>query len=192
MLGMLFKIAAFVVVAHYLVRFLLRIFRRQGKVYYLTPMRQFSLVFWSLISFWLALIMFGMLLRHHTDTNLEQSIAMGLGSILLLFSLPTLLVHLQYWRHERESAMELEKDHRTALLLRPGQQYLLKPGSIQEIVETKSSSSGSFWRHYGYLTIFLRDGRTLTVTSLLIDLETLKALWPHVPYRIKTKWICFL
>ncbi|WP_153042311.1 hypothetical protein [Rufibacter roseus] len=189
---MLFKIAAFVVVAHYLVRFLLRIFRRQGKVYYLTPMRQFSLVFWSLISFWLALIMFGMLLRHHTDTNLEQSIAMGLGSILLLFSLPTLLVHLQYWRHERESAMELEKDHRTALLLRPGQQYLLKPGSIQEIVETKSSSSGSFWRHYGYLTIFLRDGRTLTVTSLLIDLETLKALWPHVPYRIKTKWICFL
>ncbi|MBA9077707.1 hypothetical protein [Rufibacter quisquiliarum] len=192
MLGMLFKIAAFVVVAHFVVRFLLRVFNRQGRVYYLTPARQFKLVFWSLISFWLALVMFGLLLREHTDTHLERILAIALGGILFLFSLPTLLVHFQYWRHERESALELEKDTRTALLLRPGQKYLLQQSQIRHILETRCSSKSVFWKDYGYLTLTLQDGRAVTITSLLIDLNQLKALWPYVPLQTRTKWVCFL
>lgn len=192
MLGLLFKIAAFIVVAHYLVRFLLKIFKRQGKVYYLTPMRQFGMMFWSLISFWMAASMFGLLLRNGTDTTLERGIAIVLGTFLVLFSLPTLLVHFQYWRHERENAMELEKDTSTALLLQPGQKYLLSPKNILKIVETKSSSKSSFWHPYRYLTLTLQDGRTVIITSLLIDVEVLKSMWPRVPYQVRTKWVCFL
>ncbi|MGV3540533.1 MAG: hypothetical protein ACO1OQ_12030 [Rufibacter sp.] len=189
---MLLKIAAFVVVAHFLVRFLLRVFKRQGRVYYLTPARQFGMVFWSLISFWLAVVMFGLLLREHTDTHLEQILAIALGGILFLFSLPTLLVHWQYWRHERESALELEKETRTVLLLRPGQKYFLPQNQIRNILETRCSSKSVFWKDYGYLTLTLQDGRTVTITSLLLNLNQLKALWPHVPLQTRTKWVCFL
>lgn len=192
MLGMLLKITAFVVAAHFLLRFLLRVFKRQGRVYYLTPIRQFGLGFWSLISFWLAASMFGLLLREHTDTALERMLATGLGALLFLFSLPTLIVHFQYWRYERESALELERESRTALLLRPGQKYLLRQEQIREITETRCSSQSVFWSNYSYLTCTLTDERTVTITALLIDLEQLKLLWPQVPVRVRTKWVCFL
>ncbi|WP_192822330.1 hypothetical protein [Rufibacter sp. LB8] len=192
MLGMLFKIAAFVVLAHFLVRFLMKVFKKRGNLYYLTPQRQFGLVFWSLISFWMALSMFGMLLREGNDTPLERGIAIGLGSILFLFAVPTLLVHWQYYRHERESALELEPKNNTALLLRPNQKYYLHPSHITNILETRSTSTSGFWKDYRYLTLSLTDGRTVTITSLLLDLDQLTALWPQVPRQVKTKWVCFL
>ncbi len=192
MLGTLLKIAALLAVVYYGVRFLHRIFKQQGKVYYLTPMRQLSLVFWSLMSFWLALSMFGLLIRDQTDTDLEKYLASGLGLVLFLFALPTLLLHFQYWRHEHKNAMELEKSSGTALLLQPGQKYLLSPATIASITETKCRSKSYFWSSYTYVTISLRDGRTVQITSLLLDLQILKAMWPRVPLQTKTKWACFL
>ncbi|MFA1770955.1 hypothetical protein ACD591_06600 [Rufibacter glacialis] len=189
---MLFKIAAFVVAAHYAVRFFDWLFKKQQRVYFLSPMRQFKMVFWSLLSFWLGGSMLGLLLRDQTDTPLEQGIALGLGVVLFLFALPTLLVHVQYWRHERENALELEKETQSALLLQPSGKYLLTPQQVRQITHTKSSSQRFFWSSYHYLTLSLADGRQVKITSLLLDVEQLKALWPRVPCQTRTKWICFL
>ncbi|MBC3540809.1 hypothetical protein ACFSC6_21975 [Rufibacter sediminis] len=192
MLGMLLKIAALVIAAQYGVRFFSWLFRKQQRVYFLSPMRQFKMVFWSLLSFWLGGTMLGMLLRDQNVTPLERGIAIGLGTVLFLFALPTLLVHFQYWRHERENALELEKETQTALLLQPGGRYLLNQQLIREITQTVCPSKRFFWSSYQYLTITLTNGQQVKITSLLIDLEQLKALWPRVPYHTKTKWVCFL
>ncbi|KAA3440161.1 hypothetical protein [Rufibacter hautae] len=192
MLGLLLKIAALAIAAQYGVRFFSWLFRKQQRVFYLSPMRQFKMVFWSLLSFWLGGTMLGTLLRDPNVTPLELGIAIGLGSLLFLFALPTLLVHFQYWRHERENAMELEKETNTALLLQPNGRYLLNQQHIREITEVQCPTKRFFWSSYQYLVISLTDGQQLKVTSLLIDLEQLKALWPRVPYQTKTKWVCFL
>ncbi|WP_181305027.1 hypothetical protein [Rufibacter sp. XAAS-G3-1] len=192
MLGVLLKIAALVIAAQYGVRFFAWLFRKQQRVFFLSPMRQFKMVFWSLLSFWLGGTMLGMLLREQNDTPLEKGIAIGLGTVLFLFALPTLLVHFQYWRYERENALELEKETKSALLLQPGGKYLLNPQHIREITHTRSLSKRFFWSSYQYLTLSLTNGEQLKITSLLIDLEQLKALWPRVPYQTKTKWVCFL
>ncbi|ALI98773.1 hypothetical protein [Rufibacter tibetensis] len=192
MLGVLLKIAAWVIAAYYGVQFFSWIFQKQQRVFFLSPMRQFKMVFWSLLSFWLGGTMLGMLLRDQNDTPLERGIAVGLGTVLFLFALPTFLVHFQYWRHERENAMELEKDTKSALLLQPSGKYLLNAQNIREILQTSSYSKRFFWSSYQYLTLTLTDGRQVKITSLLIDLNQLKALWPQVPYHTRTKWVCFL
>ncbi|WP_205500540.1 hypothetical protein [Rufibacter psychrotolerans] len=192
MLGLLLKITALVIAAQFGVRFLAWLFRRQQRVFYLSPMRQFKMVFWSLLSFWLGGSMLGLLLRNQTDTPLEKGIAIALGSVLFLFALPTLLVHVQYWRHERENALELEKETNAALLLQPSGRYLLDQRSVREMVETQTPSRRFFWSSYRYLTLTLTDGRQVKITSLLLDLDQLKALWPRVPYQTRTKWVCFL
>ncbi|GAB2527020.1 hypothetical protein GCM10027189_02140 [Rufibacter soli] len=192
MLGMLLKITALVIAAHYLVRFFSKFFNRQQRVFFLSPMRQFKMVFWSLLSAWLGGSMISLLARDQTVTSLERGLAIGLGVMLFLFALPTLLLHFQYWRHERENALELEKETQTALLLQPNGRYLLNQQQIRHILETHSPSRRFFWSSYAYLTLTLADGRQVKVTSLLIDLELLKALWPRVPYQTRTKWACFL
>ncbi|MFB9861791.1 hypothetical protein [Rufibacter immobilis] len=192
MLGVLLKITALVIAVQYGVRFLSWLFRRQQRVYYLSSMRQFKMVFWSLLSCWLGGSMLSLLIRDQTDTPLEKGIAIGLGSVLFLFSLPTLLVHLQYWRYERENALELEKETNTALLLQPGGKFLLQPGHIREITLTQPPSRRFFWSSYQYLTLSLTDGRQVKITSLLIELPQLLALWPQVPLKTRTKWACFL
>lgn len=192
MLGVLLKIAALVIAAQYGVRFFAWLFQKQQRVFFLSPMRQFKMVFWSLFSFWLGGTMLGMLLREQNDTPLEKGIAIGLGTVLFLFALPTLLVHFQYWRYERENALELEKETKSALLLQPSGRYLLNPQHISEITYTRCLSKRFFWSSYQYLTLSLTNGEQLKITSLLIDLEQLKALWPRVPYHTKTKWVCFL
>ncbi|RNI28598.1 hypothetical protein [Rufibacter latericius] len=192
MLGLLLKITALVIAAQYGVRFYSWLFRKQQRVFFLSSMRQFKMVFWSLLSFWLGGTMLGMLLRDQNVTPLERGIAISLGTMLFLFALPTLLVHFQYWRHERENALELEKETNTALLLQTSGRYLLDQQHIREITQTSCLSKRFFWSSYQYLTLTLTDGQQVKITSLLIDLEQLKALWPRVPYQTKTKWACFL
>ncbi|WP_207433943.1 hypothetical protein [Sabulibacter ruber] len=186
------KITAFIIAAQFAVRFLGWLMQKQQRVYYLSSMRQFKMIFWSLLSCWLGASMLSLLLRDQNPTPLEKGIAIGLGSVLFLFALPTLLVHFQYWRHERENALELEKETKTALLLQPSGKYLLNQQYIREIQETRSPSRRFFWSSYRYLTLFLYDGRQVRITSLFMDLEQLKALWPRVPYQTRTKWVCFL
>ncbi|AKQ46865.1 hypothetical protein TH63_16470 [Rufibacter radiotolerans] len=192
MLGVLLKITAVIIVVQYLVRFFSKFFNKQQRVFFLSPMRQFKKVFWSLLSAWLGGSMISLLARDQSVTPLERSIAIGLGVVLFLFALPTLLLHFQYWRHERENALELEKETNTALLLQPGGRYLLNQQQIQHILETRCPSRRYFWSSYHYLTLTLADGQQVIITSLLIDLELLKALWPRVPHQTRTKWACFL
>jgi len=192
MLGALLKIAALIIAAHYLVQFFSRFFQKQQRVFFLSPMRQFKMIFWSLLSAWLGGSMISLLARDQSVTPLERSLAIGLGLLLFFFALPTLLLHFQYWRHERENALELERETQTALLLQPGGRYLLNQQQIRHITETRCHSARFFWSNYRYLTFTLADGRQVTITSLLLDLELLKALWPRVPYQTKTKWACFL
>lgn len=192
MLGKLIKIAALLIAAHYLVKLVLGLFRQRGRVYFLTPARQFSMLFWSLLSFWIAVSMLGSLVRDYSVTPTERIIAIGLFVLLALFALPTFLVHLQYWRYEKEAALELDPDAGAAILLQPGQKYLLTAGQIWEIQETRCRSNSFFWSRYAYWTLHLADGRQVKITSLLLDLAQLKALWPQVPLRTQTKFICFL
>ncbi|GAA4307460.1 hypothetical protein [Nibribacter koreensis] len=192
MIGTIIKMTAFLVLAHYVVGFLLKVFSRKSKVYYLAPARQFGMVFWSAIGTWLGASILSLIPRAQTDTLLEKSLAAGIGSALLLFSLPSLFVHFQYWRFEQESALELDTKSGVALLLRPGQRYYLDAAQVHAVQETKCSSNSFFWSPYKYLTLTLADGSQLIITSLLIDVEQLKALWPRAAYSVKTKFICFL
>jgi hypothetical protein len=192
MIGTIIKMTAFLVLAHYVVGFLLKVFSRKSKVFYLAPARQFGMVFWSAIGTWLGASILSLIPRAQTDTLVEKGRAAGIGSLLLLVSLPSLFVHCQYWRFEQESALELDAKSGVALLLRPGQRYYLDAAQVHAVQETKSKSSSFFWSPYKYLTLTLADGHQLTVTSLLIDLDQLKALWPRAAYSVKTKFICFL
>ena len=88
-----------------------------------------------------------------------------------LMTIPGFLLHYRYWRHDKGKELILNRTYRELRSL--GQVSKIQCSKIQALeVHTLLYSTPLPWLKYGYVKVILQNGNTLTITSLLPDLNT--------------------
>lgn len=187
----LVKTLALLVGGLYALRFLIGLFSRRQSTFTPDIHRQFSLLFWSVLGL---LVTFPLLAAFFNDSLVPAEIIFLVVAIifLLTFSLPTFLLHAQYWRHDRHLLVEIDKRHESFKIYHLQHQHFYAKEKIIRTQYTRCRSRQYFWSQYEYLTFEMSNGDKLTVTSLLLPLNQLTKFLPPPTIGSQTKSICWL
>ncbi len=185
----LIKIIGLLVGGLYALRFLIGLFSRRQSTFTLDVHRQFSLLFWSILSL---LVIIPLLSTLITTPLLPTELIFLLLAVafLLSFSVPTFLLHAQYYRHDQHLLVEVDKRNQSFKIYHLQHQHFYPKEKIIRTKYTRCRSRQYFWSQYEYLTFEMVNGDQVTITSLLLPLNQLTKFLPAT--TIRTKTICWL
>ncbi|MDQ4139979.1 MAG: hypothetical protein M3142_05595 [Bacteroidota bacterium] len=187
----LIKTLALLVGGLYALRFFIGLFSRRQSTFTLDFHRQFSLLFWSILSL---LVVIPLLTTLFTTALLPIELIFLLIAVTLLlsFSLPSFFLHLQYWRKNRNLLVEVDKRNETFKIYNLTYKNFYPKEKIIRATYTRCRSRQYFWSKYEYLTFEITNGDKITVTSLLLPLDQLTRFLPSKTIQTQTKTICWL
>jgi hypothetical protein len=113
-------------------------------------------------------------------------------AFLLSFSIPTFILHAQYFRHDKPLLVEVDKRNQSFKIYHLKHQHFHSKEKIVRTTYTRCRSRQYFWNQYEYLTFEMINGDKVTVTSLLLPLNQLITFLPATAIQTRTKTICWL
>lgn len=173
-------------------RFITSFFTKASRIYRPTFLRQLYLLFWPLLCMSVGLPFLISFFYLGTLSAYELVLLTALASVVLGFSVPALILHAQYYAHNLHTTL-LFDPKQNQLVVYEGQEPI--PFAKRDLVEVEYVTCRSkrlFWSNYTYLRLHLRSGHTLTLTSLLTNLEPVAEFLRNSNLQPRQRWFCFL
>lgn len=175
-----------------LLRVVTGLFGRRGHVYQLAFGRQLYLLFWPLLCLAVGLPFLGTLFVAGPLSGFEWALLAGLGAVVLGFSVPALVLHLQYYLRNHATTLVFDPKRNQLEVYEQGQQIRFGKSDLQRVERVTCSSRRLFWSSYDYLRLHLHDGQVLTITSLLTNLDPLALFLRNTPLERNSRLLCLL
>ncbi|UOR04385.1 hypothetical protein MUN82_15730 [Hymenobacter aerilatus] len=173
-------------------RFITSFFSQNSKVYQPTFLRQFYLLFWPLLCLCVGLPFLMSFFYLGTLSVVEVVLAVALGAVILGFSVPSLVLHAQYYARNFSTTLVFDaKQNRLEVY----EQRVRIPFSRTDLVRVEYVTCVSrhvFWNKYEYVRLHLASGEALTITSILTDLPPLAEFLRNTHLEQRRQWFCFL
>ncbi|KAA9333199.1 hypothetical protein F0P96_09470 [Hymenobacter busanensis] len=97
----------------------------------------------------------------------------------------------QYRRHDRAARLYVYPAERRFRYTNYGRVLRFEAADVKRITIRRSSVYKAPWASYQYACLALRNGQTLSITSLLVLPETLAELFPKATVHCEFWWICW-
>ena len=177
--------------ASLLLQWILRLLGRRRTVFQVNYWRGVYLLIWPLASLCVALPLLRPLLVG--PPNRWEVALFGLLFLAVLgFALPSLLLHLQYYRRNRHTTL-LFDPRRNAFEVYEGPAPVpFQRADIERVEYCQCRTRRVFWSNYAYVRLYLSDGRTVELTSLLADLGPLAEFLRNTRLLPVRRWFCWL
>ncbi|UOQ98242.1 hypothetical protein MUN81_01815 [Hymenobacter sp. 5317J-9] len=158
------------------------LFSRRTQVYQTTTARQLRLLFWPLLALGAGLSVLPAVAMGATPASAFEWLLTG-GFVLftLLLSGPALLLHLRYWMLNHETTLVFQPAENRFEVYEAGQRIPFARRDLAKVERVTCRARRTFWARYDYLQLYLADGRVITLTSLLTELEPLASFLRSVP-----------
>jgi hypothetical protein len=188
----LLKTLAIIAALLYAMRVLITFLSKEKSLYAPDPGRHFFMLFWALLCLLIAGPLFVIYFAKPQVGPLEASVLLMLGLLLASFSLPVFAVHIQYFIHDFQKLVEIDKKGSTFKIYDIPRKLYYRQEDIVAATRVQCRTVRFFWSKYEYITFEFRNGDKLTITSLLLPLDKIVK---HVNPRllvVRHKSICFI
>lgn len=174
-------------------RWLTGLFSKRTHTYQTTAARQLRLLFWPLLALGAGLsVLPAVALGGVEVSSFEWLLTAGFVLFTLALSGPALLLHLRYWGLNRDTTLAFQPVDNRLEVYEAGLRVPFERRDLARVERVRCRARRTFWAKYDYLTLHLRDGRTIVLTSLLTDLEPLATFLRSLPTDRRTKAWCWI
>jgi hypothetical protein len=189
----LLEVALLLLVALGVTRWLTGLFGGRVKVLRLTAARQLRLAFWPLLALDASLsAVSAMLLNGRSARGFEWALATLFFGLTLTLSLPAFVLHVRYWLLNQSTEVIFQPEANRFEIYQHGQREFFVQREIWKVERVSCRARRTFWVNYDYLRLHLTDGRVLTLTSLLSDLEPLTTFLRSAPTERRAVAWCWV
>jgi hypothetical protein len=172
-------------------RWVTGLFSKRTHVYQTTAARQMRLLFWPLLALGAGLsVLPTVAMGGAAVSAFEWLLTAGFMLFTLVLSGPALLLHLRYWTLNQATTLAFQPTENRFEVYEAGQRVPFERRDLARIRVT-CRARRSFWAKYDYLTLHLHDGRSITLTSLLTELEPLAVFLRNVPTDRSSRYWCW-
>jgi hypothetical protein len=151
--------------------------RRRG-AYYLSGARQVRMLFWPLAGLVASLpFVLGVARRATVLPSWALVLVVVLGAALLSLSVPALVLHWRYRRHDAETVVLFDPATDHFEIRRPDRAFLVvRPAAVRAATHTRPRATAAFWARYETLALDFTDGTPpVVLTSAVLDLGPVAA-----------------
>jgi hypothetical protein len=188
----LLKILALIAVLLYVMRVLIGLLSKEKSLFAPDPGRHFFMLFWAMLCLLVAGPLFVIYFAKPQVQPLEATILLMLGLLLASFSLPVFLLHIQYFIHDFQKLVEIDKKGETFKIYDVAKKLFYRQEDIVTATRVRCQTPRFFWSNYEYITFEFRNGQQLTITSLLMPLDKMARYINPRNLVVKHKTICFI
>lgn len=174
-----------------LLQWILRLLGRRRTVFQVNYWRGVYLLIWPLASLCVALPLLRPLAAGSAG-RWELGLFGLLFAVVLGFALPSLLLHLQYYRRNRRTTLLFDARDNTFEVYEGPVPVSFRRTDIERVTYCQCRTRRVFWSNYEYLRLHLHDGRTVELTSLLTDLGPLAEFLRNTRLQPVRRWFCWL
>ena len=173
-------------------RWVTGLFAKRTHAYRLTAARQLRLLFWPLLALGAGLSVLPAVAMGAVPVSwFEWGLTLGFFVFTLLLSGPALLLHLRYWVLNQGTTLLFQPTENRFEVYETGQRLPFERRDLARVERVNCRARRSFWAKYDYLRLHLHDGRVITLTSLLTELEPLAGFLRSVPTERKGRYWCW-
>ncbi|MET4074433.1 hypothetical protein [Hymenobacter sp. UYCo722] len=173
-------------------RWLTGLFSKRTHVYQTTAARQMRLLFWPLLALGAGLsVLPAVAMSGPPVSGFEWALTLGFIAFTLVLSGPALLLHLRYWTLNHDTTLAFQPTENRFEVYEAGQRLPFDRRDLARVVRVTCRARRSFWARYDYLRLHLHDGRVITLTSLLTELEPLAVFLRSVPAERRSRYWCW-
>ncbi|MDO7875135.1 hypothetical protein Q5H93_10365 [Hymenobacter sp. ASUV-10] len=189
----LLEVALLLLVALGITRWLTGLFGVRVKLLRLSAGRQLRLAFWPLLALDASLsAVSAMLLNGRSAQGFEWVLAAVFFGLTLTLSLPAFVLHVRYWLLNNGTEVIFQPEANQFEIYEQGQRQFFNYRDILKVERVSCRARRTFWVNYDYLRLHLADGRILTLTSLLGDLEPLTTFLRSAPTERRAVAWCWV
>lgn len=188
----LLKTLALIGVLLYVMRVLISLLSKEKSLYAPDPGRHFFMLFWALLCLLIAGPLFVIYFAKPQVQPLEATVLLMLGLVLASFSLPVFAIHIQYFIQDFQKLVEIDKQGKTFKIYDVAHKLFYRQEDIVSATRVKCQTPRFFWSNYEYITFEFRNGKTMTITSLLMPLDKMARYINPRLLVVKQKSICFI
>lgn len=173
-------------------RWVTGLFTKRTYAYQTTAARQLRLLFWPLLALGAGLSALpAVALGEGPVSGFEWGLTVGFIVFTLGLSGPAVLLHLRYWLLNHETTLVFQPNENRLEVYEAGQRQSFERRDIARVERVTCRARRTFWARYDYLRLRLHDGRVITLTSLLTDLEPLMLFLRSLPTERRTAAWCW-
>lgn len=175
-------------------RWVTGLFVKRTHVYRATAARQLRLLFWPLLALGAGLSVLPAVALGGSApaSGFEWALTLGFLAFTLLLSGPALLLHLRYLTLNHATTLAFQPLENQFEVYENGQRITFERRDLARIERVTCRARRSFRAKYDYLRLHLHDGRVITLTSLLTELEPLAVFLRGVPTERRTAYWCWV
>ena len=173
-------------------RWVTGLFSKRTHVYRATAARQLRLLFWPLLALGAGLsVLPAVAMGGAPVSGFEWALTLGFLAFTLVLSGPVLLLHLRYWMLNHDTTLAFQPTANRFEVYATGQRVPFERRDLARVERVTCRARRSFWAKYDYLRLHLHDGRSITLTSLLTELEPLAIFLRSVPTERRSRYWCW-
>ncbi|GAA4036614.1 hypothetical protein GCM10022409_21920 [Hymenobacter glaciei] len=174
-------------------RWVTGLFSKRTHMYRATAARQMRLLFWPLLALGAGLsVLPAVAMGDAPVSGFEWALTLGFVAFTLVLSGPALLLHLRYWTLNHDTTLTFQPTENRFEVYEAGQRVPFERRDLARVDRVTCRARRSFWAKYDYLTLHLHDGRSITFTSLLTELEPLAVFLRSVPTERSSRYWCWM
>ncbi|MCC2546102.1 hypothetical protein LJY25_06575 [Hymenobacter sp. BT175] len=173
-------------------RFITNFFSRASRVHRPTFLRHFYLLFWPLLCLGVGLPFLGSFLYYGTLSTFELVLLTLVAAVVLGFSVPALVLHLQYYALNRETTLVFDAKQNALEVYEGRVRVPLARRDLVRVEWVTCKSNRLFWSNYNYLRLHLSSGHVVVLTSLLTNLQPLAEFLRHTNLVSREEWLCLV
>ena len=174
-------------------RWVTGLFSKRTHVYQATAARQLRLLFWPLLALGAGLsVLPAVAMSGPPVSGFEWALTIGFVAFTLVLSGPALLLHLRYWTLNRTTTLAFQPTENRFEVYEANQRLPFERHDLARVERVTCRARRSFWASYDYLRLYLHDGRVITLTSLLTELEPLAVFLRSVPTERSSRYWCWV
>lgn len=174
-------------------RWLTGLFSKRTHTYRTTAARQLRLLFWPLLALGAGLSAVpAVALGGPAASRFEWGLTMGFVLFTVALSGPALLLHLRYWALNQATVLVFQPAENRLEVYEAGQRAAFARRDLARVERVTCRARRTFWARYDYLRLYVVDGRSLVLTSLLTDLEPLAVFLRSVPTERRAAAWCWV
>lgn len=174
-------------------RWVTGLFSKRTHVYQATAARQLRLLFWPLLALGAGLsVLPAVAMGEGPVSGFEWALTLGFMAFTLVLSGPALLLHLRYWALNHDTTLAFQPAENRFEVYEAGLRLPFERRDLARVERVTCRARRSFWAKYDYLRLHLHDGRVVTLTSLLTELEPLATFLRSVPTERSSRYWCWV
>ena len=174
-------------------RWVTGLFSKRTHVYQTTAARQLRLLFWPLLALGAGLsVLPAVAMGSAPVSGFEWAMTLGFMAFTLVLSGPALLLHLRYWTLNHDTTLAFQPSENRFEVYEAGQLLPFERRDLARVERVTCRARRSFWAKYDYLRLHLHDGRIITLTSLLTELEPLTVFLRSLPIEQSSRYWCWV